>query len=95
MTAAEHQQMVDISRLQVHEYFDHYLTDVFPKQIAEIMQAHNKDAEAHEPRIGPLNSMKRSFYRYKWMILGGVAVLGFVGGVLAPHIPAIIKALLP
>jgi hypothetical protein len=95
MTAAEHQQMVDIARLQVHEYFDHYLTEVFPTQICSIIDAHDKDGMAHEVRIGPLDTMKRSFYRYKWMILGGVAVLGFVGGVLAPHIPAIIKALLP
>jgi hypothetical protein len=87
--------MVDIARLQVHEYFDHYLTDVFPQQIVGIMRAHNQDAEAHEPRVAPLNRMHRQFTKYKWMVLGGVAVLGFVGGVLAPHIPAIIKALLP
>lgn len=95
MTADEHQRMVEIAQLQVREYFDHYLENVFPTQICSIMDAHDKDGRAHDVRIAPLDTMKRSFYRYKWMILGGVAVAGFVGGILAPHIPAIIKALLP
>lgn len=95
MTPAEHQAIVDISRLQIHEYFDHYLTDVFPKQIDEIMRAHNQDAEAHQPRIAPLYRTKRQVDRFTWLILGGAAVAGFVGGILAPHLPAILKALLP
>jgi hypothetical protein len=95
MTADEHQRMVDIAQLQVHEYFDHYLTDVFPTQICLIMDAHDKDGLAHETRLAPLYQAKKSFERFRWMILGGAAVVGCLGTLAAEHLGAIIKALLP
>ena len=95
MTADEHQRIVEISQLQIHEYFNHYLTDVFPRQIGDIMDAHNGAAVAHEVRIAPLYRTKKQFEKFRWMILGGAAVVGCVGGLLAEHLGAIIKLLLP
>ena len=95
MTPEQHQDTVDIAKLQVHEYFDHYLGEVFPRQISEIMDAHNGAAVAHEVRIAPLYRTKKSFERFRWMILGGAAVAGCLGTLVAEHLGAIIKALLP
>ena len=95
MTNSERQAIMDIAELQVNRYFDHYLTDIFPKQMDAIMGGHNQDAEAHEPRFKPLCAAKRRFERFQWMILGGAAVIGAVFGVVASHLPKILEVLVP
>jgi len=93
MNAADRKQVIDISRLQVHEYFDHYLTDVFPQQMDAIIEGHNQDAEAHEPRLSSLVKTQQQFNRLKWVMVGGSAVVGIVSGILLRYGPIIIKAL--
>ena len=95
MTPSEHQQTVDIAQLVVNQYFDHYLTDVFPGQMREMFAAHNQDAEAHEPRLGSLVKMKRQIDRLKWMIAGGSAVAGFVGALIVQHWSQLVQILFP
>jgi hypothetical protein len=95
MTPAEHQSIMDIAEVQVNRYFDHYLSEVFPQQIERIMNAHNQDAEAHEPRIAPLVKAKRRVDRMIWMVLGGSAVIGCVGTLIVEHLPSLIEALVP
>ena len=46
------QQAHDIAELEVNRYFDHYLTEVFPKQVDRLFAAHNTDATAH-PTLVP------------------------------------------
>lgn len=94
MTPAERQVIVDVARLQVHEYFDHYLANVFPRQIDVILAGHNRDAEAHEPRFRPLMRAKQRFDRLIWLVIGGSTVIGAVGGFIASHLPQILKAIL-
>ena len=95
MTPEQHQATMDIADLQVHRYFDHYLSEVFPAQICSIMDAHEKDGRAHETRFAPLYKSRYKVERLWWMILGGAAVVGCLGTLAVEHLPAIIKALLP
>ena len=93
MNSADERQVTTISRLQVHEYFDHYLTDVFPQQMDAIIDGHNQDAEAHEPRLGPLVKTQQQFNRLRWVVVGGGAVIGVVSGVIVRYGPIIIRAI--
>ena len=94
MTPEEHQAVEDIARLNVHVYFDHYLTDIFPRQIKEILGSHNQDAEAHDVRIAPLEKSRRKMTRLVWMILGGSVVVGAIGGVLVEHLPQLFRLMM-
>jgi hypothetical protein len=86
-----------MARLCVHEYFDHYLTDIFPQQTRALFAAHNQDAEAHDPRFSIHTKncpTARRVDRLKWMIAGGSVVAGATMTLLVEHLPAILKALL-
>jgi hypothetical protein len=93
MDAKEHQATVDVAKVVVNEYFDHYLTEVFPSQLDRMFQSHNQDAEAHEVRFKVLVKAKRKMDRILWMILGGAAVVSVLGTLLIEHLSAVIKAL--
>jgi hypothetical protein len=97
MNPAEHQAVVDVAKVVVNEYFDHYLTEVWPKQIGIMLSSHNNDALAHDPRfvIHTLTCpMKRKMDHLKWMVAGGAAVAGVAGTLITEHIGAIIRALI-
>jgi hypothetical protein len=64
MTPQEHQQVVDIARLCAHEYFDHYLTDVFPKQMDHYFKGHVESCP-----VG------KKVDRLKWMVAGMSALV--------------------
>jgi predicted phage gp36 major capsid-like protein len=93
MTPTQHQEMVDVAKVHINEYFDHYLTDVFPKQMDRLFKAHNQDAEAHGPLILPLQKSERRGRKFVWMILGGAAVLGGLVTLAADHAGAILRVL--
>jgi hypothetical protein len=93
MTPAEHQAVVDIARLSCHEYFDHYLTDVFPKQIDRMFDGHNHDVEAHPIQFTTFTKAKRRVDRILWMVAGGSVVVGSVGTLVADHFWAILKVI--
>jgi hypothetical protein len=97
MNQADHERTVEMIQLGVHQYFDHYLTDIFPGQMGRLFASHNQDAEAHDPRIeihvGTCKVAKK-VNRMLWMISGGAMVLGVAGTLVAEHIGAILKALL-
>jgi len=94
VTPEEHQATVDIARLHVHEYFDHYLTDVFPAQMERLFRDHNKDSRAHGPRFAfhlATCVTKKRLDRARWMLGGGSAVGGFVVALFAEHLGDIIR----
>lgn len=72
MNREDHDRTVELIQLGIHEYFDHYLTDVFPKQMELYLGAHNSDSEAHQGAIKKIN-------RGGWMVAGMSALIGFVG----------------
>jgi hypothetical protein len=93
VTPAEHQQIAELTELQVHRYFDHYLTDVFPKQMDRCFAAHNSDVDAHPEAFGTMRKTKRRVDRVLWMIAGGSAVGGAIFGAAAGKFPAVLRAL--
>ena len=96
MNVAEQNEVKTIADLSVNQYFDHYLTEVFPEQLRRFATAHNQDAEAHEPVFEVHKKTcptKATVDRWKWMIAGGSAVIGAVVGAVASHAGAIFHAL--
>lgn len=70
MNREDRDRTVEMIQLGIHEYFDHYLTDVFPRQMDRCFDAHNSDSEAHKGAIQRVN-------RGGWMIAGMSALIGF------------------
>jgi len=59
----------DRVELGVRRYFDHYLAEVFPKQ----MKAHNQDCSAH-------SGVSKRLSRLKWFAIGAFIASGGVTG---------------
>ena len=77
MTAAERQQVIDIVDLQINRYFDHYLSDTFPKQLDRLFKNHNSDGDAHPAQFKVLSTTSTKVARVTWMVAGMSALLGF------------------
>jgi hypothetical protein len=85
------QEQIDLIRLQIHEYFDHYLTEVFPKQVGAIVGAHDKDTEAHAGQLEPLKKAARMMDRTRWMFLGAVAILSGLLSLVGEKVLGLLK----
>jgi hypothetical protein len=97
MTPADHQAIVDASKVVVSEFFGHYLDVTFPAQIERILRGHNHDVEAHAAVLDVHTKTcptKKRVDKLKWMIAGGAAVAGSAAALLAEHLPAVIRALM-
>lgn len=66
MTKQDCKKVEMMVELGVRRYFDHYLEDIFPKQIAAVMEAHDKAADAHGGITG-------QFMKFRWLIVGAAA----------------------
>lgn len=62
-----------IAELQVRRYFDQYLTEVFPKQVATLIRAHDTSVFAH-------GGVARRFSRAKYLLMGFCAAGGLGAG---------------
>lgn len=87
----DRQDVENIAKVQVREYFDHYLDHTLPRQLKTIFEAHNQDAEAHQVLIGPLMKVRKRAQRLIWMVLGGAAVVGVVGTLIVEHLSAVVQ----
>ena len=76
MDAEDRKETRDISELVVRRYFENYLTNVWPRQLAEVIGAHNKDVAAHAQQIREAVNAETS--RFKLWFIG---LLIFGGGV--------------
>lgn len=65
LTENERTETQQIAELEVRRYFDHYLENVFPTQMA----AHNNDSTAHSGVVGQVSKIK-------WIAAGAAAVGG-------------------
>lgn len=65
----QRQEVKDIAELEVRRYFDHYLREVFPKQL----RAHDQNVFAH-------GGIVRKFARFKYLLVGFGAAGGFFSG---------------
>lgn len=70
----QRQEVTTIAKLTVHEYFDHYLTNVFPESIQTILNAHDHNCAAH-------GSVTKRFERFKWLLIGLAGGSGIASGV--------------
>jgi hypothetical protein len=76
--ASDHQEVSDIAKLRIHEYFDRYLTDVFPKQMKGLFEKHNMDVAAHQDQFAIHEKTcrpGRKLSKVMWMCAGGTAVI--------------------
>jgi len=76
MTPEDHQAVVDASKVVVNEYFDHYLTEVFPKTVDRLFGTHNSDINAHPEQMTTLFRTKKRVDRWTWMFAGMSALVG-------------------
>lgn len=73
LSSNETERVQEIAELQVRRYFDNYLNEVFPKQIAAVMEAHDKAADAH-------GGIRGKFAKFRWTLIGFAAGGGALGG---------------
>ena len=83
MSPEERQQVIDLARLQINEYFDHYLTNTFPQQLQTMFRAHNESVESHPDQFERLDKVEGRVNKATWMIAGVVALLTLLSTVLA------------
>lgn len=66
----------DRAELVVRRYFDHFLNEVFPTQLAAAITSHDKDSDAHSGVVKKVD-------RFQYLLTGFAAAGGFGGGVAA------------
>lgn len=66
---SEKQEIKDAAELEVRRYFDHYLMEVFPDQVKQIVQQHNLSPKAH-------GGVERRLNKVLWMIAGSAVAAG-------------------
>jgi len=64
MSPQERQQVIDLAQLQINQYFDHYLSEVFPKQMKLYFDTHSVACP-----------VKRRVDRFTWTVTGMSALL--------------------
>lgn len=66
-------EVKDIAELKVRQYFDEYLTNVFPSQVKQMITEHDNNPTAHD---GVAGEVKKA----KWLLTGAAAVFGIGTG---------------
>jgi hypothetical protein len=74
MTKADLSRVDDRAELAVRRYFDRYLLEVFPVQLAAAIASHDNNHAAHGGVI-------QQAIKNKYLLIGFVAAGGFGGGV--------------
>lgn len=69
-------EVKDIAELAVRQYFDHYLTEVFPQQV----KAFDQKLRAHDVNVFAHGGIVRRFAKFKYLLIGFAAAGGFIGG---------------
>lgn len=78
-----------VAEITVRRYFDHYLEEVWPDQLAAAITAHNQDVTAHTEQIK--GAVKAESSRLKLWVYGLIFAGGIGGGVgIARAIAAIV-----
>lgn len=72
----EMRQVEQIAELAVRQYFDHYLTDVFPQQVRAIREHTHLMVERHDQSDRAHGSVERRFNRLVWLTAGMAAAGG-------------------
>ncbi len=68
-----------IAKVEIQDYFNHYLEEVFPEQLERSIVAHNLDTTAHKVQIR--EAIKMESLRLKLWLMSLVFAGGFGGGI--------------
>ena len=68
----------------VQKFFNHYLTEVFPEQLAAAITAHNKDVTAHKQQIK--GAVRAESARIKLWLMGLIFGGGAGAGALVTRL---------
>ncbi len=68
-----------IAKVEIQDYFNHYLEEVFPEQLERSITAHNLDVTAHSIQIK--TAIKAESARVRLWIVGLIFAGGLGGGV--------------
>jgi hypothetical protein len=79
MNDEDRKDVEDIARIHIHEYFDHYLCEIFPQQLDRSFAAHNSDIQAHPVQMKELFKTKKKVDRLAWM---GAGIVAFITAVV-------------
>ena len=79
MNPADCEKTKLVARVEVQDYFNHYLEEVFPEQLERSITAHNLDVTAHSVQIK--TAIKAESSRVRLWIVGLIFAGGFGGGV--------------
>lgn len=71
-------EMETTAELVVRRFFDHYLDEVFPEQLAQMITAHNNDVNAHTRQIR--DAVHAESTRLKLWVYGLIFASGVGGG---------------
>lgn len=69
--------------LGVRRYFDHYLEKVFPVQVRQVLDSHDKSTEAH-------GGVAKKFDRFRYLLTGFAAAGGFGAGAAATKLASLL-----
>lgn len=78
------QQIKEIAELEVRRYFDHYLNEVFPRQLKTAIEAHDSDDRAH-------GSVEIRLDRAVWVFVGVALASGGMGALVTRFIDSFPK----
>lgn len=79
MDEADCKKVELLAEVTVRRFFTHYLEEVFPKQLAATITAHNKDVTAHTQQIQ--GAVRAESSRVKLWLISLIFVGGVGGGV--------------
>jgi len=75
-------QIEDKAELQVRRYFDHYMSEVFPRQVTTLIDIHDASDKAH-------GGVKVRLNKIIWMATGIAAAGGASGAIAAKVVAAL------
>jgi len=79
LTDTQRREVEQIAELAVRRYFDHYLENVFPRQVKRLERDIDMKIQAHDDSPMAHGRVERIVNRTMWLFLG-IAVASGAGG---------------
>lgn len=79
LSRAQVREVQQIAELETRRYFDHYLTEVFPRQQRAFREHTQSLIRQHDDSENAHGGVEQKFSRAVWLLIG-VAVAGGAGG---------------
>lgn len=89
MNDIDREQVKDMAELEVRRYFDHYLKDVLPVQMAALKADVDEKIALHDAADASHGRVKIKLNRLLWIVMGAASV-GGGSGLLATKLLAVL-----